>query len=382
MKRICTFFYILLFLLLSIKGYTQKHSILRDKYSYETALEMYSLADTIAYDSKAEALLSRITKQLNSGSLPEEDIVWKDLIELEPYRFAKPVQSAVKNWVDMSYNNILSKKYPNTVKDINRLLIKLNIDRKQDEINKEFFYDISEKLAVLYLDNELDKVALYSRELLSKIPRFNKTLVAIRNNFALSLMHQNMDLCALLELEIIRALEKPDYQGYIPALINLSVVYERLGRSEESKALALFLEEKQVNIPMVDFNAEWWRIGDNFILAGNVLKKSEIGKYQLLANYKDSNFYSRPVFEIGVLKKYGKIQNTSWAVFIFILISIILLIFFRIILKKYSTYRKGCLSCILFFILISAFYLLMMGSTTPIFGIIYLLVFFIAAFLK
>jgi len=370
MKQSHVIFLIFFLLNLSIQGYAQlEQSIMRDKYSFETAYEMYSVADTLPFDRKAADLIEKISKQLALRHLPEEDIVLVNLIKLEPYRFTKQVQNVVFLWAEVvKGNDHIGKK-----------------QKKQYEVPE--LYKLMDSVTVLYHNREFEKVINLSRKVLNIPHQSNQEMYSIRNNMALAMMHKKMDLCALLELEIIKKLEPEEM--YIPAIINLSVIYERFGKSEESKQLIQLLLDKKVNVPMLNFNAEWWRIGDNSAPAGKELKNSEIEKYQLLASHLDSNFYARSLFAIGLIRKNMGIVNTWGARFVFILFSILLLLFIRSIsISIYNSTDEdpGWFTIILLFLLIVFFYFLMMGNpivnSDIIFAIIYIIVFpIIAAFL-
>ena len=367
MKQSPVIFLIFFLLHLSIQGYAQvKQRILRDKFSFETASDMYSVADTLPFDSKAADLIEKISKQLALRHLPEEDIVLVNLIKLEPYRFTKQVQDVVFLWAEVVKGND-------------------HIGKKQKKQYEEpELYKLMDSVTVLYHNREFEKVINLSRKVLNIPHQSNQEMYSIRNNMALAMMHKKMDLCALLELEIIKKLEPEEM--YIPAIINLSVIYERFGKSEESKQLIQLLLDKKVNVPMLNFNAEWWRIGDNSAPAGKELKNSEIEKYQLLANHFDLNFYARSLFDLGLIRKNMGIVSNWAARLVFILFSVLLLFFIRSLLVGINSNTDedpGWVTIILLLLFIVFFYFLMMGNpivnSDIIFAIFYIILFPIIA---
>jgi len=78
-----------------------------------------------------------------------------------------------------------------------------------------------------------------------------------RNNLALAEIQLGNDLIAQLQLEILRRLNRT----YLPALVNLTIVYERLGENEKARSLAAEAE-KTGKIPQTVFNQIWYRLRD------------------------------------------------------------------------------------------------------------------------
>jgi len=75
-----------------------------------------------------------------------------------------------------------------------------------------------------------------------------------RNNLALAAMHVGDDLIAQLELEVLRRLSA----DYVPAAVNLTVVYERLGRRDAARRLAAEAAKMRENVPAANFNLAWY----------------------------------------------------------------------------------------------------------------------------
>ncbi|MDR2653380.1 MAG: hypothetical protein LBC68_13925, partial [Prevotellaceae bacterium] len=165
------------------------------------------------------------------------------------------VQSAVSEWV---------KRY-----------------KKESDVNDNHFLEVAIN-AYLLKDFELTVNASLKFLQATQTNDINhqksvdKRILAVRNNLALALMHQNKDLCAQVELEIIYLENKTSYQSkgqpinlvarftdiFIPGAINLTVVYERLGMTDKAKMLAHKLKEyAQYNyfpISLVEYNAAWF----------------------------------------------------------------------------------------------------------------------------
>ena len=312
--------------------------ILRDKYAFETAYEMYAVADTAAFTEEAALLIKKIDNELNRfysyGRRPiEDDEIWNELQKLEPYRMSQQVQSAVLKWISLMRFN------PNT-------------GMPNPYYNPVWYLDIQ----TAYLEKDFDKVIEESRRYLSGMPINDFTTFAVRNNMALALMHQNKDLCALIELEIVR--EMSGGNPYFPALINLTVLYERLGNREEAESLSEYLLDYAINeeitVPLINFNAAWYMALNNYQREETdnphykklynekinsifkVLSKSEDAKYQILYKNARSNYKSRPISDIGLAGKLGFFGTGKKfiGILLFLIVNILLISFLMNMNKK------------------------------------------------
>jgi len=255
MKKYFLFFTVFLYFVHqgSQAQHDKTQSIMRDKYAYETASEMYAVADTIAATQKIplliippdtivaakeiSMLIEKINKEIKLGTLIEDDKIWSNLQQLEPYRMNEEVQASITEWV-----GAMNKYMPKSTQ------IPLS---KVKEINKAYYA------------HDFDKVVDLSRQLLRKSSGYyDERNYAVRNNMALALMHQNKDLCAQIELEIIKNTGNKEQHKYIPALINLTVLYERLGKSGEAENLSddllQYTKKENITVPLVNFNAAWY----------------------------------------------------------------------------------------------------------------------------
>ena len=316
---------------------TQEQRILRDKFAFETAIDMYSVADTAAFNEEAASLIKMIDIEVNKGTLVEDDKIWLNLLQLEPYRTTKQVQTSLLWWL------AVRPKLPNERK--------MNVDFSL--------------LSKAYLEQHFDGVIKMSRFLLADSPENDVLTYAIRNNMALALMHQNKDLCALYELETVKQTSEKSGKIYFPALINLTVLYERLGKRNEaielSKQLLEHAEKNDIKDPLITFNAAWYmdlnnqnnEMTDKLLELCKSLNQWPVYKYKnftdkirsdhksspLSENGSEENSKSLPFSEIGLAGKLGLLDSGGkifGAVLIFLIINIILLrIYWKILDDNY-----------------------------------------------
>jgi hypothetical protein len=76
-----------------------------------------------------------------------------------------------------------------------------------------------------------------------------------RNNLALAQLHLGNDLTAEMELLILKQLN----DSYVPAAVNLTVVYERLGLEQKARDLAEQAAHAGSDVPQAVFNAAWFK---------------------------------------------------------------------------------------------------------------------------
>jgi hypothetical protein len=281
----------------------QEHRLLRDPYAYETAAEMYVGADTLPVDKTAARLAADISRHLEQGLMPEDDIIWDSLQKLEPYRKSWQVQEELKIWTKR-------------IREAER--------SDSASASSTRHIDGNSLIPVLqaYHQGEFDKVIALSRDLL-RLKMWEGAKQAIRNNLALALMHENRDLCAQMELELLNTNEI----RYFPALINLTVVYERLGKREEAEVLVNrlteYMKKEKLEMPLADFNAAWYQgeKGDHRstdkaleMVSSDLMKKQQAPKYadyrkQLTAKYK-----SFSILKIGFLGKGFAGNDGRWVI--------------------------------------------------------------------
>ncbi len=199
-----------------------------DPFAFSTAAEQYAVAARLPMDEKAAGWIAAVATRLDEGDCFEDDPVWRALLELEPYRSTEEVQAAVPTWVATCVERLPLAQVP-------------TIEHWQDQADD------------LYRRGRFWEASAIYWAALSEHPRQPDT----RNNLALSEMHQNRDLRAQVQLEVLRSVS-PDYA---PAMINLTVVYERLGLRERAEGLARELYEADAAseaFPPAIYNMAWF----------------------------------------------------------------------------------------------------------------------------
>ena len=307
---------------------------MRDKYAYETASEMYMVAETAPFDNVAAQLIAEISGELRGNTLLEDDKIWNNLQKLEPYRKSQQVQEAISYWLSL-----------------------INL-----RANNAKFEDAGIRTA--YLEKDFDKVIERSRQALQVMPNNGMVTYAIRSNMALALMHQKKDLCAQLELEMVRKMSQAGKNPFFPALINLTVLYERLGKRAEAEALAKevleYAQKEEITVPIINFNRAWYmdleyqnkkadkdfmaaptlkekvynpkidEIFDKIFDVTRSIKQSDAKKYQTFIKHIRSDYRLRSVFQIGLMGKLG-FFDSWWRTLLGILVFIAACILYWII---------------------------------------------------
>jgi hypothetical protein len=280
----------------------QEHRLLRDPYVYETAAEMYAVGDTLPFDDMAALLVANMPRQLLQGLTAEDDIMWDILQKLEPYRKSGEVQKALKIWAEY-------------IREAERL-DSVSVASSRHTDNRRLVFPVVQA----YRLGEFDEVIALGRKLLSdpEVKARREVVQVVRNNLALALMHENRDLCAQMELELLNAETEI---RYFPALINLTVVYERLGKREDAEVLVNrlteYMEKEKIEMALVNFNAIWFQgekedhrsvVKALEMVNTYFMEKQGVPKYvgyreQLAARYR-----SFPLPEIGFM---GKVYTGS-----------------------------------------------------------------------
>jgi hypothetical protein len=288
----------------------QEHRLLRDPYAYETAAGMYAVADTLPVDETVTLLAVNISRQLKQGLMPEDDIIWDTLQKLEPYRKSRQVQETLKTWVTYIRNTERSDS-DSAITSSSRLI---------------------SPIIQAYRQGEFDKVIALSRTLLLDPGRKirEESVQIVRNNLALALMHENRDLCAQMELELINTGNKI---RYFPALINLTVVYERLGKREEAEVLVNrlteYMEKEELRMPLADFNVAWY-LGEKEdysstdkalkSVSSKLMKKQKVTKYADYRKPLAARYKTFSILKIGFMGKAFTGSGGWWIVGILIFI--------------------------------------------------------------
>jgi tetratricopeptide (TPR) repeat protein len=195
----------------------------KDPLAFASAEQMHNTAPDADFDQRAAALISVVDEALAAGETLEGSKAWAALIQLEPYRKTVQVQAAAQKWVKA-----------------------VNLSATQPLTDPETFRQGNSEYR-----RSLEKASeIYKKALLESANHMDS-----RNNLGLAQMHLNHDLVAQLELEICRV----NFQEYIPALINLTVVYERLGQFDAARKNADLAYAKEKELASVVFNDAWYQ---------------------------------------------------------------------------------------------------------------------------
>jgi len=223
--------------------------------TFKIAAQMYAMSETKPFDKTAEGIIKQISREIRRSRLPEDRRVWKYLLRLEPYRQTEEVQQELSAWAD-KIGEIVQKRTDKTEK-----LTEKKKNQLWQQTTRQFI-----RGNVNYKNSRFEEAVSDYRELLIK----NSAHLDARNNLALTLMKLNNDFLAQLELTILRRMN----EDYLPAMINLTVVYERLEMSDQAWETAKKVYQLRQDIPMAAFNMAWFqeRNGD-YISSEKILEK-------------------------------------------------------------------------------------------------------------
>lgn len=203
-------------------------SLGRDPHAYPEAAQMYSSPPVIRLDDAGRELLKKIDTMVrtNPGAQrsAEADAWWLGLAELNPYRANPEVQEALAQWAQRCAENARTSGEPPDAAAF-------------EEGNR------------LYREGKFGPASMAYARLLVQCPAH----LDARNNLALAQLHKGNDLIAQLQWEILCRLS----DRYVPARINLTVVYERLGRRAEAQKMADAALAQGGEVPAAVFNAAW-----------------------------------------------------------------------------------------------------------------------------
>lgn len=201
-----------------------------DPHRFETAEGMYSTGPFSEFDPKAAQLIAMLDDLARDPhTLPESVLFRFGLIQLTPYRRASQLQDALQDWCLIFLRRINESK-PGEVPD----------DARTDFSTGNRQYTAK-------------NFSVASKDYISALRRFPRYDDA-RNNLALAQLHLGHDAWAQLEWMILSGLN----QRYVPAAINLSVLYERIGMTGESKRTAYRATRLQDQaVPAALFNTAW-----------------------------------------------------------------------------------------------------------------------------
>lgn len=198
----------------------------KDPHPFATAEDMYKTAEKRTYDAIAEGWTSAVEEKIREGKPLEDDVLWKALLALNPFRETTQIQGMVPGWAAAAARALKAKTVTAAPDASFRAA---NTDYQEGRFPQaEAGYIAQLRVSPFHHD--------------------------ARSNLALTEIRLNNDLAAQLELETLRKLEP----GYAPALINLTVVYERLGQRERAQAASREAEGMAKEIPATVYNLAWF----------------------------------------------------------------------------------------------------------------------------
>jgi tetratricopeptide (TPR) repeat protein len=332
-----------------------------DPNSFTTTKEMYDTLKCLPYDKNAERLIVDITNYIYSGQSEIKPQVWDNLVKLNPYRKTEKMQLALMKWSKSLAGRFHSSYYSDTSG-----LGLANKDYKDSN-----FTSASDR----YI----------------KILKNSPDILDARNNLALAQIHLKNDLFAQLEFETIKKYDT----SYTPALINLIVIYERLGKSVLADSLSQLLYSKRQDIPAITFNAAWYRNkrGDykgadslmSKLLEFDIIKKHKelyalnvamagdlsMNDYSILdvvdSDLSNIIFTKSSFWSVGIVKKFGWWTSPLMRLIfigIFILLIIIIIKLSKAIDRLIRPNKRGRAAYWTFFFLGSTLCILMWGLPT------------------
>jgi tetratricopeptide (TPR) repeat protein len=199
-----------------------------DPHAFSNAAEMYRTAAVQPFDGTAAALLKTVGARLKAKLTLEDDRVWGSLVKLNPYRKTIEVQAAIEGWATFYAGEIAS------------------LPKKSSAANDPF-----DRANAAYKAGDFEKAAVdYRKFLLKALSHYDA-----RNNLALAELHLGIDVAAEIELLTLRRLN----DSYLPAAVNLTVVYERLGLGTKARELADQAATAGKDVPQAVFNAAWYK---------------------------------------------------------------------------------------------------------------------------
>jgi hypothetical protein len=202
-----------------------------DPHQYETMEALYRSAEPFREISDAErALLPKVASEdcYGKAMVPRSEACMNHIANLNAVRNTEPVQAMVQAW---------AKKAAAAIRSEDAKLEPSALQPADVDYKMEAYLWASEKYA----------------KLLGEAPAHRDA----RNNYALSHLHLGHDLLAQMQLEALRQLDST----YVPAMVNLTVVFERTwpGNGELASPLSEEALRLAPNSGPAVFNAAWYR---------------------------------------------------------------------------------------------------------------------------
>ncbi len=249
----------------------KKTEIGKDVNEFAHYSDMMNTAPLKSFDVRADLLINFINARMMTGCSAEDSDVWEALIGLTPYRKNTEVLDALSKWAFMQIQRSVQ---PKTNRRTDSFFGSISTYFRGTMVSLwTFLCDFwlthvrgvsMETASEAYSEKKYDK----SEDIYTAILRNQPQNLDARNNLALVCLHQCNDPAALLELQIAILLKK----DYLPGLINLTLVYERLDLPEKAHQTANQALSIQPLVPAVAVNAAWFeRVLGNHRQAKRVL---------------------------------------------------------------------------------------------------------------
>jgi tetratricopeptide (TPR) repeat protein len=191
----------------------------RDPAPLSDVLGLYGATGADGCDAAARA----VTAALLAGKLPESDEVAALLPAVSPCAARASTQEALGHWVDLAADAVRSRPRSGTA-------------------------DIA-RASALYRKGDFRGAAAAYRRALAAAPWH----LDARNDLGLAELHAGNDAAAQLQLEVLHRLEPT----YVPGLVNLTVVQERIGLRSQAEASAREAWKQRKEYPPAAYNAAW-----------------------------------------------------------------------------------------------------------------------------
>jgi Flp pilus assembly protein TadD len=199
-----------------------------DPHGFSNAAEMYRTAAVQPFDDTAAALVKTVGARLKAKLTLEDDRVWGSLVKLNPYRKTIEVQAAIEGWATFYAGELAPLPKKSHAAD-----------------------DVFDRANAAYKSGDFEKASVdYRKFLLKALSHYDA-----RNNLALAQLRLGIDVAAEMELLTLRQLN----DAYLPAAVNLTVVYERLGLGQKARELANQAATAGKDVPQAVFNAAWYK---------------------------------------------------------------------------------------------------------------------------
>lgn len=199
-----------------------------DVHPFADAKAMYTTPPTVGLDTLGREQLEKINDIVlmaaGSQHSTSADGWWMGLAYLNRHRSNHKVQQSLTTWAERCAADV---KQSSGVPD------------------SQAFSEANE----LYRQGNFGAASERYVQVLAKCPGH----LDARNNLGLAQLHKGNDLIAQLQWEILRRVS----DRYVPARINLTVVYERLGQRDKAKAIAQEAMTLQRESPIAVFNMAW-----------------------------------------------------------------------------------------------------------------------------